>query len=64
MATGELQSAAWGLVLLTTAAAAAVGAVFHATRYRVRPRRSDRLWRVTLVLSLLVSAAVMLTAAL
>lgn len=54
---GGITSATWGLVLAATAAAALAGAAFHATRYRVRPELSHRLWGWTLTLSLVVSAA-------
>src|SRR5690606_637849 len=57
LAGGGIVSATWGLVLAATAAAALAGAAFHATRYRVRPELSHRLWGWTLTLSLVVSAA-------
>lgn len=64
LAVGGLGASVWGLVLLTTAVAALAGAAFHATRYRVRTEISDRLWRWTQTLSLAVSAALMVAAAL
>lgn len=60
---GALHTNAWGLVLLTTAAAALAGALFHGTRYRVPRRVSERLWRGTLILSLIVSGALAIAAA-
>lgn len=62
-ANGDPSVLFWALAFLSTAAAAVAGGIFHGTRLHVAQAVADRLWRLTVLLTIPVSLCLLLAGA-